>query len=223
VKQRDRERDRKLPPVSKQGQTTIPAGRAQTIRPPHFASLPVNLATPATLEGTAWRVARAGWIVTGVRSLSAAPRDELQRVAASIGMTVELRERNDAAAMLQLLVTLVGAAVVLAVLALTIGLIRLEATNDMRLLEASGATALARRTMTAATGGTLAFLGAFVGVSLAYLGLLAGVWPHLGRLDNAPIAQLAVLLIGAPALAYVAGLALGGRTRHDLARTMEPI
>ena len=48
----------------------------------------------------------------------------------------------------------------LSVLAMTVGLIRSEATRDLRTLSAVGATSMIRRTLTAATAGALPSSGA---------------------------------------------------------------
>jgi putative ABC transport system permease protein len=56
--------------------------------------------------------------------------------------------------------TAAGAILALAILAMTVGLIRSESAGDLRTLTATGATPSIRRTLTAATAGTLALLGA---------------------------------------------------------------
>ena len=67
----------------------------------------------------------------------------------------------------------------LAILALTVGLIREESAGDLRTLTAAGATSRIRRTLTAATAGALAFLGSLLGVGGAYLVLVAAYYDDL--------------------------------------------
>ena len=62
-----------------------------------------------------------------------------------------------------------GALLALAILAMTVGLIRSESAGDLRILTATGATPRIRRTLTAATAGALALLGAVLGVAGAYV------------------------------------------------------
>ena len=71
------------------------------------------------------------------------------------------------------LTTAAGALLALAILALTVGLIRGESAGDLRILAATGATSRIRRTLTATTAGALALLGALLGVAGAYVVLLA--------------------------------------------------
>ena len=64
----------------------------------------------------------------------------------------------------------------LGVLAMTVGLIRIETARDLRTLTAAGARRRTRRALTAATAGALALGGAIIGTACAYLAgwLLAG-------------------------------------------------
>jgi putative ABC transport system permease protein len=65
------------------------------------------------------------------------------------------------------------------VLALTIGLIRSEAANDLRILTATGATTTTGHTITAATTTALALAGGILGTIIAYTTLIAGYGPRL--------------------------------------------
>ena len=72
----------------------------------------------------------------------------------------------------------------LAILALTVGLIRSESARDLRTLTATGADSNIRRTLTATTAGALALLGALLGVTSAYVVLLAMYHDDLGYLGR---------------------------------------
>jgi putative ABC transport system permease protein len=114
--------------------------------------------------------------------------------------------------------TAAGAVLALAILALTVGLIRSESARDLRTLAASGATSRIRRTLTAATAGALALLGAVLGIAGAYLALAATYHDDLGYLSGIPVLSLAFLGIGVPLVASAAGWLLGGREPSTIAR-----
>ncbi len=106
---------------------------------------------------------------------------------------------------------------VLAVLAMTVGLIRSEAASDLRVLAASGASGGTRRLLTGATAAALALLGAVLGTAAAYLGIIA--WNRgVHSLSAVPVAKLAMLVAGLPLLALVVGWLLAGREPAAIAR-----
>jgi len=106
----------------------------------------------------------------------------------------------------------------LGVLAMTVGLIRNEAARDLRTLTATGATSGIRRTLTAATAGGMAILGAALGTLGAYVSLGAGYVRDLGTLTPVPITQLATSAIGMPATAAATGWLVAGREPATIAR-----
>ena len=69
---------------------------------------------------------------------------------------------------------------------MTVGLIRSESAGDLRTLTATGATSGIRRTLTAATAGGLALLGALLGVAGAYVVLAAAYFDKLDYLGRIP-------------------------------------
>ena len=83
---------------------------------------------------------------------------------------------------------------------------------------ATGATGRTRRTLTAATAGSLAFLGVMLGTVGAYAALAAGFISDLGTLTPVPVLQLAVIAVGVPAAAIVAGWVMTGREPPAIAR-----
>jgi putative ABC transport system permease protein len=101
---------------------------------------------------------------------------------------------------------------------LTVGLIRSESAGDLRILTATGATSRTRRTLTAATAGALALLGALLGVAGAYLALAATYHDDLRHLGRIPAPSLLVIVLGVPLIAATAGWLLAGREPPTIAR-----
>ena len=93
----------------------------------------------------------------------------------------------------------------LAILALTVGLIRSKSARDLRTLTATGADSSIRRTLTATTAGALALLGALLGVTSAYVVLLAMYHDDLSHLSDVPLSYLAVAVVGVPLAAGATG------------------
>lgn len=114
-----------------------------------------------------------------------------------------------------------GALLALAIMAMTIGLIRSEATADVRILSATGATSGNRRTLTATTAAALAMLGARLGTAGAYLGYGAGHLNDLGALTPVPLGHLLIIVGGLPVVAAAAGALMGGHELAWLARALD--
>ena len=114
--------------------------------------------------------------------------------------------------------TAAGAILALAILAMTVGLIRGESGGDLRTLTAAGATSSIRRTLTATTAGALALLGALLGVAGAYVALAATYHDDLGYLSDVPVLYLVLAVVGVPLTAAAAGWLLAGREPPAIAR-----
>ena len=114
--------------------------------------------------------------------------------------------------------TAAGALLALAILAMTVGLIRGESAGDLRTLTAAGATSGIRRTLTATTAGALALLGAILAVAGAYVVLVALWHDDLGYLSDVPVLYLALAIIGVPLAAAAAGWLVAGREPPAIAR-----
>ncbi len=114
--------------------------------------------------------------------------------------------------------TLIGVLVALAVLAMTVGLIRSETAGDMRTLTAAGTSTRTRRWLVGATAGALGLLGGVLGVVGAHLAVLA--WNHgrVGSLAHTSATNLLVLIIGLPLVAAAGGWLLAGRGPRAIAR-----
>jgi putative ABC transport system permease protein len=88
----------------------------------------------------------------------------------------------------------------------------------LRTLAATGASSATRRSVTGATAGTLALVGAMLGTGVAYLALLAWYRSDLHLLAHVPVVDLAVIVVGLPVAATMAGWLLGGREPPVISR-----
>jgi putative ABC transport system permease protein len=182
-----------------------------------YSSAPTTLVTPDALRRHGWETVPVGWLVTAASPLTGADEQHAREVAARADMTVEVR-RDRSPTSLRIGAIGAGSLVALAVVAMTVGLVRSEAAADVRTLTASGATSSVRRGLTAWTAGTLALLGVGLGALGAYTALASGYARDLGVLGDVPVAELSVLAAGIPLLAAGAGWALGGREPSSLVR-----
>src|SRR5438445_8786558 len=100
---------------------------------------------------------------------------------------------------------------------MTVGLIRSETASELRTLASTGATSTTRRTLTGATAGALALLGALLGTGGAYLALVAWHRSDLHPLTQVPFLDLATIIVGLPLIAITAGWLLAGREPPTIA------
>jgi putative ABC transport system permease protein len=174
-----------------------------------------------TLDGLrrrGWKQIPSGWLVESSKPLTSEEIADSRDLVAAGGLTIETRREDPSSTMLIAIATAAGALLALAILAMTVGLIRSEAAGDLRTLTATGATSRIRRTLTAATAGGLAFLGALLGVAGAYLMLVATYFDKLDYLGRIPVLYLALMVVGIPLAAAAAGWLLAGREPPAIAR-----
>jgi putative ABC transport system permease protein len=179
---------------------------------------PSSFVTLNGLRRHGWKQVPAGWLVESSRRLTkdqiAAARD----LAAEDGLAIETQRESTSFATPMAIATIAGAVLALAILAMTVGLIRSEAAGDLRTLTATGATGRTRRALTAATAGALALLGALLGVSGAYVALIATYHDDLDYLGRIPVLPLLFIVVGLPLTAAAAGWLLAGRQPSTIAR-----
>ncbi len=178
-------------------------------------------ATFITLDGLrrlGFRQVPSGWIVESGRPLTSEQVADARAIAADNGLTIETRRESASYTTIKAVAIAAGALLALAILAMTVGLIRSESAGDLRTLTATGATSGIRRTLTAATAGALALLGALLGVAGAYLALAATYFDDLGYLGRIPVLSLAVMVVGVPLTAAAAGWLLAGRQPSTITR-----
>ncbi|HUG32820.1 MAG TPA: FtsX-like permease family protein [Acidimicrobiia bacterium] len=183
-----------------------------------YTSLPGSFITPSALRQRGWETGRAAWLIESVTPITEDQLAEAQRMAVNAGITVEARSGQANLVALRTGATAVGVLVALGILAMTVGLIRSEAQGDLHILTATGATSSIRRSLTAATAGSLALLGALLGTAGAYVGFAAGYADDLATLLPLPLFHLLVVVIGLPVVATVAGWLVAGREPATLAR-----
>ena len=181
--------------------------------PPYFVTL-------NGLRRHGWGQIPAGWLVESSRPLTNAQILDARRAAGDAGLAVEVKEEAGSNEVVMAIATGAGAILALAILAMTVGLIRSESTGDLRTLTATGATSRTRRTLTATTAGALALLGAVLGVAGAYVMLAALYHDDLGYLSDAPVFYLALAVLGVPLLATASGWLLAGREPPVIARAV---
>ena len=139
-------------------------------------------------------------------------------MAAAVGLSVESSRRQKSLAPFRNWSTAVGIVVALGVLAMTVGLIRSEAARDLRTLTATGAGSGTRRTLTGATAGALALLGALLGTAGAYAALLAWHRSNLHPLTHIPVGNILIIVVGLPLPPPPPGWLLAGREPAAMAR-----
>jgi len=192
-------------------QRDSPKPTVRTISAQAFSSAPTTLVTPQSAATHGWMVVPAAWFIQTKAPLTEAQRARARSLAADAGLKTETRDRKSTLATARTVATGVGALLALAILSMTVGLIRAEAAGDVRMLTAAGASSGTRRALTAATAGALALLGVVLGVGGAYAAVIAGYLHHLAPLGKVPVVQLLVTLIGIPVAASAAGWLLAGR------------
>ena len=190
----------------------------QRIQAPSYTSQPTSLMTLSGLHRRGWAQVQSGWLVQSGKPLTAAQLAAARDVAAKAGLIIEARNSQASLATISAAATAAGALLALGVLAMTVALMRAEAAGDLRTLTAAGATSRTRRTLTAATAGGLALLGALIGSTGAYLALAAGHRSDLSTLSHVPVPYLAITILGIPGAAALTGWVLAGRKPPSIAR-----
>jgi putative ABC transport system permease protein len=185
---------------------------------PLYTSAPGALLTPDAVERLGLKEVPAAWWIQGVGPLTSQQIATARATAASIGLFVETRTKQTSSAPLRNWSTAIGILVALGVLGMTVGLIRSETAGDLRTLAATGASSTTRRTITGATSGALALLGAVLGTAGAYAALLVWYRSDLNPLERVPVANLVIILVGLPVLAGAGGWLLAGREPPAMAR-----
>jgi putative ABC transport system permease protein len=182
------------------------------------AQKPPSFITLDGLRRHGWRQIPAGWLLESSRPLTSDQIADARQVAADAGLTIEVEEEGSSNARIMAIATAAGAILALAILAMTVGLIRSESAGDLRTLTATGATSRIRRTLTATTAGALALLGALLGLAGAYVVLTALYYDDLGYLSDVPVLYLVLGVVGVPVAAAAAGWLLAGRELPPIAR-----
>lgn len=203
-----------IPSVSKPETLT----HVQRVKTSAYTDDPTSVLTTSGLERRHWNRIRAGWLVESGKPLTDAQLVNARHIAATAGVNMESRRSQASLGRIRLGAALAGLLLALGVLAMTVGLIRIEAARDLRTLTATGASSRVRRTLTAATAGGLALLGVLLGGFGAYAALIAAYLKDLGKLGHVPVLYLLAVVVGVPVLATVAGWVFAGREPPVVAR-----
>jgi putative ABC transport system permease protein len=186
-----------------------------------YSSGPRALITESAMRRHGWVAVRSGWLIESPSPITGAQLKAARGAAASNGLAVESRSGESGMVALGRGATAVGALLALAILAMTIGLIRGESADDVRTLNAVGASSRTRRAVTASAAGALALVGVVLATGGAYIALVAAYRSDLARLASPPVGNLLLLAIGLPAIAAAAGWALAGREPTSVARQLQ--
>jgi putative ABC transport system permease protein len=208
--------------------STLPCPPSACVANPviqYLPQLPVGTSAPNTLitERELTRLhlqshnSLAGWLISSTGPLTAAQISQARETASVQQMSIETK--NDAPNSWEVInwATAAGIALALAILAMTVGLIRSETASDLRTLAATGASSWKRRMITATTAGGLALLGMLLGTAGGYLAG-AGYFQHgkfgenvFGNLSHVPLPNLVIIVVGLPLAAFVGGFIFAGR------------
>lgn len=183
---------------------------------PAGTSAPNTVITENAVAQLGLAVQTSGWLLQAPKALSASQIDGARRAAAAAGMAIETKNDEPSGEEVINVATVAGVALALAILAMSIGLIRSDAAADLRTLTAAGAGTGTRRKLSAATAGALGLLGAILGTVTGYVGVIGYLRSNslnggVAALGNVPVANLLIVVVGMPVAAAAVGWLLAGR------------
>ena len=193
---------------------------SQQVQLSPYSSAPRALITEAAMRRHGWTEQRMGWLLESSHAFTSDQLAAARASAAGLGLVVESRDNSSQSATLGRIATIAGSLLALAILAMSIGLIRGESAADVRTLTAVGARSRTRRGVTAASAGALALAGVLLASAGAYVAVAAAYRSELYRLSSPPLANLLGLAVGLPVLAAGAGWALAGREPAHIGRDL---
>jgi putative ABC transport system permease protein len=181
---------------------------------PTYTSLPSSLLSPDVMTARGWTAITTGWLINTPAPLTTNQIAQVRTATIAAGLRMETRDNQTGLVQLRNSATAVGMALALGILALTVGLLRSEASGDVQTLTATGATSSIRRAITASTAACLATLGVVIATTGAYAGITAAT----NNKPAAPLGNLAAIALGVPLLAGFAGWFASGRQPESLTR-----
>ena len=192
---------------------------------PSGTSAPNTVFTEHAIRTFHLQTSLAGWFIVTDHPPSVAQIRNARFIAAAVsGMSIETKSSVPPGYEVIDLATVFGIVLTLAILAMSIGLIRSETAGEPRTLTATGASGWTRRTITAVTAGSLGFFGAVLGTFAAYLGLVAFVRSNTlnggesALFSTVPVNNLLEILVAMPIAAAVVAWLLAGREPTSLTR-----
>jgi putative ABC transport system permease protein len=182
---------------------------------PSGTSAPNTVITEHAVSQLGLHPITSGWLIQAANPPSAAQITNARLTAAAAGLAIETKSSIPTSAEIINWATAFGILLALGILAMAVGLIRSETASDLSTLAATGAGSVSRRTLTAATAGSLGLLGAVLGMVAAYAAVIAFSWSNrldgLSGLTSVPVTNLLLILVGMPVIAAAGGWLLGGR------------
>jgi len=219
-------------PLAGSGPAAFPCPRRNCLANPviqQVSALPPGTSAPNTVitehavRQLGLRAMISGWLIQTAQPLTAAQISNAKLTAAAAGMNVETRSSVPTSAEIINWATVFGIVLALAILAMSVGLIRSETASDLSTLAATGASGTTRRNLTATTAGALAFTGAVLGTVGGYVATTG--WfrskPFNGGLgtlvSSVPTVNLLIILVGMPLVAAAGGWLFAGREPSGIA------
>jgi putative ABC transport system permease protein len=189
---------------------------------PAGTSAPNTVITEYAVQKLGLTPITAGWLVETAKPLSAAQLTGARATAAAANLSIETKSSIPTSATIIDWATLVGILLALGILAMSIGLIRSETADELRILSATGASSRTRRSLTAATAGALALVGAVVGVMGAYVAMVGfssnNNLDGLSSLTSVPVANLLLILVAMPLVAAIVAWLAAWREPKGISR-----
>jgi putative ABC transport system permease protein len=186
--------------------------------PPGSAE-PNLVLTPNAVHRYGLHPTTAAWLVQANGPLTANQINSARQQASALGLVIETKNGNPSLSELDTWATAAGMVLALGVLVMTVGLIRGETANDLRILTAAGAGRGVRRALTAATASGLGLLGAVIGTAVAYLAAAAYFHTEPSRrLNHVPVTDLVLILVGLPLVAAAGAWLVSGGQPSAVAR-----
>jgi putative ABC transport system permease protein len=156
------------------------------------------------------------WLLQAAQPFNASQISNAELAASTSQLSVESKNDQPSSFAVITWATIFGIIIALAVLGMSVGLVRSETSSDLRTLAATGASSYTRRTLTAVTAGALGFLGALLGTVGGYIGMLGWLRSNslnggIAALGNVPVRDLLFILFAMPAFAALVGWLFAGR------------
>ena len=189
---------------------------------PMGTSAPNTVITEHAMREFHIQVSTNDWLIVGSQPFTATEISSAELAASTTQLSVEAKNDQPTSSSVIGWATIFGILLALGVLGMSVGLVRSETASDLRTLAATGASSYTRRALTAVTAGALGFIGALLGVVGAYLAVVGWLRNNslnggIAALENVPVADLVLILVGMPAFAALVGWLIAGREPEAMA------
>jgi len=186
---------------------------------PPGTSAPNTVITSHAIQRYKLQTSLDGWFIQAPQPLTSAQISSARQIAANAGVTVETKSGELGLNQISDGATVLGLVIALGVLIMSVGLVRSETAGQLRTLAATGASSRIRRSITGATAGAIALLGAVLGAAGATVAGVAWARSSLTiTFGDFPVPDVLAVLAGLPLVAAVGGWLLAGRQPQVIAR-----